>query len=222
MTAADEHTQVIEQALDAGRPDDRVRQVWLALAAVSLVLSLLIALLIFGVVQPQGAQVQRNTAAATDARKKVVVAKAKVDATARRAAENAQRLALANRATERSLERTISALRRAGIQGLPGPLGSPGPPGIRGDIGPRGPQGLPGAQGPAGDAGPQGPAGQQGDPGPKGDPGPQGPAGQNGPQGSAGPTGPEPASFSFTMSDGTTYRCSDPEQDGSYECVPSG
>jgi hypothetical protein len=97
-------------------------------------------------------------------------------------------------------------------------IGPTGPPGrsIRGPQGLRGPQGPPGRRGDAvqGDQGPPGPAGAPGAPGPPGEPGPQG---EQGPQGD---TGNRPNSFTFEDRTGQRYRCTDPDNDGNYECEP--
>ena len=186
MTKAEEHTKVIEAALDG--PCRPTNAWWLALAAVVLVGSVGFILLIFGVVQPQGAMVDRNATATTQAKRDVVTAKEKVDATARRAALKARDLGVENRQTQRRLARTIGALRTAGVRGLPGPLGSAGPPGIQGSTGKTGP---PGAPGPQGQPGPSGIAGDDGTPGADGDNGQDGTAGERGPQGLPGDPGPQ-------------------------------
>ena len=78
----------------------------------------------------------------------------------------------------------FKVINMAGPAGLPGPTGTPGPPGPAGTPGPTG---LPGTPGPAGPAGPPGPAGSKGA---TGDTGPAGPAGAPGPAGPIGPQGP--------------------------------
>lgn len=95
-----------------------------------------------------------------------------------------------------------------GLMGPQGPQGPPGPPGSSGDRGPRGEQGPQGEAGPSGEAGPPGP---QGEPGP---PGPQGPPGEKGEKGE------RPESMTFTDQFGRTYRCTDPDGDGHYQCEP--
>jgi hypothetical protein len=123
-----------------------------------------------------------------------------------------------------------------GEQGLQGPPGPPGPPG---PTGPMGRTGMPGAPGEPGDRGPQGEAGQQGPAGQPGAdstvPGPPGPAGADGsdgtdgapgpagPQGETGPAGyPDAWTFTYTPLVGTpaTYRCTDADDDHTYECAP--
>jgi Collagen triple helix repeat (20 copies) len=126
-----------------------------------------------------------------------------------------------------------------GSRGITGPGGPPGTTGVqgpKGDAGAKGDSGDPGSKGdngtgvlgpvgPIGPAGPDGPPGPAGDPGAQGDPGdsgPQGPPGDpgaQGPVGPAGPGGPAPSSFTFTVND-TTYTCTDPEGDLTYQCTP--
>lgn len=93
-----------------------------------------------------------------------------------------------------------------GLQGLTGPPGPMGPVGPEGNRGPRGEQGEPGTEGAPGEPGP---------PGSQGEPGPAGPAG---PQGEKGEAGERPESWTFTDQFGRTYRCTDPDDDGHYEC----
>jgi hypothetical protein len=68
---------------------------------------------------------------------------------------------------------------------LQGPVGFPGPRGVKGDQGERG------AQGDKGDKGEIGLEGQKGDMGAKGERGPVGPVGVNGAEGPQGPKGTE-------------------------------
>lgn len=128
------------------------------------------------------------------------------------------------------------------IESLPGPVGPVGPQGDVGLMGPQGPRGATGAQGAQGPQGPRGKTGatgasttgmdgSQGPPGPQGEAGPvgaQGPQGQTGPQGQQGPAGPQgpqgpqgesPNSITFTYL-GVEYTCTDPDQDGNYQCTP--
>jgi microcystin-dependent protein len=72
------------------------------------------------------------------------------------------------------------------VQGVPGPKGDKGDPGIQGPPGPKGDQGIQGVQGPKGDQGDQGIQGPKGD---QGDQGIQGPKGDQGDQGIQGPKG---------------------------------
>lgn len=96
-----------------------------------------------------------------------------------------------------------------GPQGPPGPRGLSGPQGARGPRGERGLRGLEGPIGPQGEMGPTGPAGPAG---PQGEPGPQGEKGEKGDKG-------DPAeSWTFTDQFGRTYECTDPDEDGHYEC----
>ena len=67
-------------------------------------------------------------------------------------------------------------------------LGTTGPQGEKGDVGPQGDQGTQGEKGEKGDTGPQGEQGIQGFQGEKGEAGPQG---EQGPQGEVGPAGPQ-------------------------------
>lgn len=78
-----------------------------------------------------------------------------------------------------------------GPQGAPGPKGDVGPQGAKGDVGPAGPAGPQGPAGAAGVAGPAGPAGPAGAQGAAGVAGPAGPVGPQGPQGLKGDRGPE-------------------------------
>jgi hypothetical protein len=141
-----------------------------------------------------------------------------------------------------SLSRCLRYLQgKQGIPGVPGKngIGTPGPPGPRGAAGVNGTRGLPGASGVKGETGPAGSNGQDGPqgapgangsdgapgadgsdgqdgaPGQDGATGPSGTTGATGPQ---GPAGPEPTSFTFTYL-GQQFVCSDPDQDGSYDCA---
>lgn len=90
-----------------------------------------------------------------------------------------------------------------GIPGISGPQGPPGPAGERGRRGEPGTEGPPGAEGSPGEPGPAGP---QGEPGPPGE------------QGEKGEKGERPNSFTFTDQFGRSYRCTDDDDDGHYEC----
>jgi len=101
---------------------------------------------------------------------------------------------------------------------VPGPRGEPGqdstvpgPEGPQGPAGEPGPTGPPGAAGEPGAPGPAGPPGADGPPGPEGQPGPAGAdstvPGPQGPAGADGAPGKPPASFTFTDKTGTTYTC---------------
>lgn len=97
---------------------------------------------------------------------------------------------------------------------LPSLPGCTGPQGL---VGPGGPQGPVGPQGEVGTQGPPGPQGAKGDQGDKGDPCvPEDPA-CVGPKGDTGQQGPGPVIFTFEFQ-GTTYTCSDPDQDLMYQC----
>ena len=109
------------------------------------------------------------------------------------------------------------------------PVASPTMPaqplvGPSGGMGPRGPRGLPGrtVPGPAGSPGATGATGERGERGDRGDTGEQGPAGADstvpGPAGPSGSPGPAPTSFTWTDKTGSTYECTDPDQDGRYTC----
>ena len=108
------------------------------------------------------------------------------------------------------------------LRGPPGPPGSgqqgpPGPPGSDGSQGLPGPPGPPGSDGNDGTQGlpgPPGPPGSNGNDGSQGLPGPPGPPGSNGNDGSDGVSVQDilfsndsdgDVSFTFIMSDGTTY-----------------
>jgi len=119
-----------------------------------------------------------------------------------------------------------------GPQGVPGLPGRPGPRGEPGGDGTDGTAGRPGTSvtGAPGATGPAGKPGADGAPGPKGDPGPPGPAGADGKpgadgapgaKGDPGPAGPAgyPDAFSFTGPDGTSYTCTDPDNDHAYTCA---
>lgn len=103
-----------------------------------------------------------------------------------------------------------------GGEPIVGPQGIPGES-IVGPAGLRGPQGPPGLRGKAteGEPGEPGPYGPQGEPGEQGPPGPEGPMG---PQGEKGDPGEHPESFTFSDQFGNFYRCSDPDEDGHYQC----
>lgn len=196
---SDDDEEIIGRAISAGSDH---RWIWAAFSF----LAVLVGVLIIVFVTPQGTQIADNADTAQQAKADVKVAKAVADGTARRTARKARHLALANRRTQRRLARTVRALRQAGVEGLPGPGGSSGPPGLEGAKGATGPPGVPGSPGASGGNGPTGPAG------------PQGERGADGPQ---GPPGPRPESFSFTLDNGTTYRCTDADADGSYQCDPA-
>ena len=72
---------------------------------------------------------------------------------------------------------------------IPGPQGSVGPQGIKGEQGPPGPKGTQGPQGIRGEQGLPGPKGTQGPQGIRGEQGPPGPRGTQGPQGIQGEQG---------------------------------
>lgn len=101
-----------------------------------------------------------------------------------------------------------------GPRGDTGDRGSPGKTGATGAVGP------PGAQGGAGPEGPEGPPGDPGEEGPQGEVGPAGPVGEAGATGPPGQDGRTPTSFTFTFL-ASTYRCTDDNRDGHYECVAS-
>lgn len=122
------------------------------------------------------------------------------------------------------------------IEGVPGPQGERGPRGPAGydgfdgrdgEDGRDGQDGQDGAPGPAGPRGERGATGSTGPPGPAGEPGPAGPQGEPGedstvpgPAGPPGPQGPQGRSvesFSFTFAN-QTYHCTDPDQDGHFDC----
>lgn len=112
---------------------------------------------------------------------------------------------------------------RLGGEPVVGPPGEPGEPGasIIGPPGPQGPPGLPGPQGETGRRGSPGPEGEPGEPGPQGEPGspgPQGSPGPPGPQGEKGEKGERPESWTYTDQFGRTYKCTDEDDDGHYEC----
>ena len=133
------------------------------------------------------------------------------------------------------LDRTITVLGKAGVNGLPGKNGRPGPPGrdavvpftLKDVLDGLSPllvstvtERVPTAGdvvkacgdacvGPAGEQGPRGDQGPKGDAGPPGADGPPGPAG---PQGPAGPPGASP----------TTFACGPANADGTFTCTAVG
>lgn len=213
MSTHDEDADAVIAALDRRQAHTWI---WVALGVGFTFLCVLYVLTFFGVIQPQGDQVATNTSNAETAKAGVGAAKRKVDQTARRSAQKARTLGLANQRTQRRLRQTIAVLRMAGIQGLPGRNGSAGPPGIKGDVGARGPagaQGSPGVDGSAGTSGPTGTSGKPGvagadgaagDRGPQGLPGPTGPAGPQGPPGPACPDGYSQREVVLLTTDGGT------------------
>lgn len=108
-----------------------------------------------------------------------------------------------------------------GPSGPPGPAGAPGKPGptITPSPGPPGPAGAPGADSTV--AGPPGQPGQDA----TGAPGQDGAPGEPGQPGKDGSDGSPPSGWTYTDSDGVTYRCEpvddfDPDAPR-YECTPT-
>lgn len=149
------------------------------------------------------------------------------------------------------LDRTITVLGKAGVNGLPGKNGRPGPPGrdaivpfsLRDVLDGLSPKlvetvtdRLPAAvsalcdgscDGPQGDRGPQGEQGPKGDPGPpgpQGDPGPAGPPGPAGADGAPGPQGPAgpPGPQGPPGASPTQFLCQPPNPDGTQNCTAIG
>jgi hypothetical protein len=170
----------------------------------------------------------KSTVARTDRTAKV--AKAKTDKVERKVDRQVIKL-----------DRTITVLGKAGVNGLPGKNGTPGPPGrdatfpftlaqIIDGLSPKLTDALAarlpsasdvaqacadacvGAQGERGPAGPKGDPGVQGEQGVPGPPGVQGDPGPPGPQGPPGPPGPPGPSP-------TQFVCQPPDASGNQVCT---